>query len=48
MIFNRFSHRCVVIDVLSDVWVEEVIKVLVEVFVVDVRADVVIDTLSGV
>ena len=45
---NRFSHLCVIIDVLADdVWVEEVIKIFVELFIINVWADVVIDTLSG-
>ena len=49
MIFNRFVHPCVVIDVLTDVWVEEVIiKVFVAVFVVNVWSDAVIDMLSDV
>ena len=33
-----------VIDVLADVWIEGVIKIFVEVFVINMRADV---TLSG-
>ena len=48
MIFNRFTHPCVIIDVLADVWVEEIIKILVGVFVINVWTGVVIDTLSGV
>ena len=48
MIFNRFKRLCVVIDVLADAWVEEVMKVSVKVFVINVRADVVIDKFSGV
>ena len=36
-----------VIDVLTDVWVEEVIKIFVEVFVINIWDDVAIDTLSG-
>ena len=48
MIFNRFTYPSVVIDVLTDVWVEEVIKVFVEVFAVIVRTDAVIDMLSDV
>ena len=48
MDINTFSHPCVTIDMLTDVWVEEVIKILVEVFVIDARSDVAIDTSSGV
>ena len=48
MIVKRFTHPRVVIDVLSDEWVGEVIKVSVWVFVINVRADVMIGTLSGV
>ena len=44
MIFNRFTHSRVIIDVLTDVWVKEVVKVSV----INVWADVVIDTLSDV
>ena len=32
MIFNRFTHNCVVVDVLADVWVEEIITAWVKVF----------------
>ena len=46
--FNRFTHPCVSIDVLADVWVEEVIKILFEGFVINVWDDVVIDTLADV
>ena len=38
MISKRFTHPCVIIDMLSDVWVE--------VFVGDTRSNVMIDTLS--
>ena len=48
MIFNRFVHSRMVIDVLTDVWVEEVIKVFVEVFAVNVWTGVVIDSMSDV
>ena len=50
MIFNRFKYVCVVIDEMTDAWVEEVIKVLVEVFVTNVwDDDVMIETVvSGV
>ena len=48
MTSNRLTHPCVVIDVLADVWVEDVIKILVEGFVINVRADTVIGTLSDV
>ena len=37
-----------VINILADVWVDEVIEMLVEVFVIGVRVGVVIDTLPGV
>ena len=46
-IFNRFTNPCVIIDVLADVWVEEVIKVFVAVFVTNARADMAIDKVSG-
>ena len=46
MVFNRFSHLRVIIDMLADVWVEEVSKIFVDVFVINVWADVVIDTFS--
>ena len=36
-----------VIGVLADVWVEEVIKVFVAVFVTSARADMAIDTVSS-
>ena len=39
MMLNKHEYVCVVIDVLTDVWVEEVIKMLVEVFVTNVWAD---------
>ena len=47
---NRSTQPGVVIDVLTDVWVEEVVKVLriVKVFVMNVWANSVIDTLSDV
>ena len=46
MILKRFS---VIIDVLTDVWVEEVNTTLVEAFSIDVRTDaVILDTLSDV
>ena len=48
VICNRFPHPCVVIDVLVDVWVEEVTNALVTVCIFKVRAGVVIDTLSAV
>ena len=38
----------VTIDILTNVWVEEVTKISVEVVVVDVLANVVIGTLPGV
>ena len=46
MSFNRFTYPCVAVDVRTDVWVEKIIKVLVEVFVIAVRDDVVIDTVT--
>ena len=45
MSFKKNSHPCVIIDVLTDVWVEEV---MVEVCIINVWSDVVIDTLPGV
>ena len=48
VICNRLKHPRVVIDVLTDVWVEEIAKVSVKVFVAKVGADVVIDTLLEV
>ena len=46
--FNRFTHACVVIDLLTNVRDEDIIKVLVEEFVINVWTDVLIDTLSEV
>ena len=49
MIFNSFAHPCVVIDVLTDVWVGGIIKVLVDgEFSISMWVDVVIDPLSDV
>ena len=50
MIDNIFVNLCgVIIDVTDDVWVEEIMKVFVEVFVIiNVWADVGIDTLTDV
>ena len=48
MIFNRFTHPSSIIDLLADVWVEEIIKVVVRVFNIKVCSDPVIDILSGV
>ena len=48
MIFNRVTLLVVVIDVLADVWAEEVMNVFVGVFVVNVWSDGVIWMLSGV
>ena len=48
MIFNRFTHPCVIIDVLTDVWVEDVTRTLVKVFPINVWADAVVGTLTGV
>ena len=47
MICNGFAQACVVIDVLTDVWVEEVIKIFAGVFVINVRTAVVIDMFSA-
>ena len=46
MSFDRFTYPCVAVDARTDVWVEKIIKVLVEVFVIAVRDDVVIDTVT--
>ena len=48
MIFKWFVCTCVFIDVPTDVWVEDVFKILVGVFIITVPDDVMIDTLSGV
>ena len=48
MIFNGVTRPRVIIDVLLDESVEEVMKILVEVFDVNVWAVVVIDTFDGV
>ena len=48
MFSNTLTCSCVSIDALADVWVEEVIKILFEGFVINMCADVVIDTLTGV
>ena len=48
MFSNTLTYSCVSIDALADVWVEEVIKILFEGFVINMCADVVIDTLTGV
>ena len=47
-IFNEITRPRVIIDVLLDESVEEVMKILVEVFDVNVWAVVVIDTFDGV
>ena len=47
MICKNKSDPCVIIDVLTDVWVEEVIKTLVGVFTINVRTVMVLDVLSG-
>ena len=45
----KYTQQCVFVDVLTDdVWVEEVVKILVEVFDIKVWRDAVIDTSSGV
>ena len=41
VIFNRFTHPCVVVDVLADVWTGTVINMLADVMI-DSLADVVI------
>ena len=46
--FNRFTYPCVIVDVLADVWVEEIREMLVGGFVINVWADMVIGTLSTV
>ena len=48
VIFNRFMYPCEVIDVLTDVWVEEVVEVFVEVFDINAWDDLAVDTLSDV
>ena len=48
MICNKTSYPCVIIDVLTDVWVEYVIKAAVGVFTINVWTGGVIGTLSGV
>ena len=48
IIFNRFTYPRVTIDVLADESVEEVMKIFVEVFDVNVWTVVVIDTFDGV
>ena len=44
----RCLHPCVVVNVPVDVWAGEVIKAFVDLCSIDERADVVIDTLTGV
>ena len=46
--FKIYTHPCVCIGVLAEVWVEDVIKTPVEEFVTNLRAAVVIGKLSGV
>ena len=48
MICNGFAQPCVIIDVLTDVWVEDVTKVSVKAFAIKVRSNVGIITLCGV
>ena len=48
LIFNRFTYPCVIIGVLTDVWVEEVMKPSVKAFVSKLGDDIMIDTLSRV
>ena len=49
VIFNIFERLCVVTDVLADVWVEKnCIGVLLGEFVINVRADVIIDVASDI
>ena len=45
--FASFSHPCTRVDVLSDVWVEDVIGMSVEGLVVDAWDDVVTNSLAG-
>ena len=46
--FIRFTHPCVTIDVLTAAWVGEVTSISVGSFVIKVRVEMVIDTLSEV
>ena len=48
MIFVSFSQPCTRVDVLPDVWVEDVIDMSVEVLVVGARAGALIDVLFGI
>ena len=48
MNLKSITHPCVIIEVLADVRVEEIIKILIVLFTIGVRANVVIDTLSCV
>ena len=49
VIVDIFVHLCDVIDLMDDVWIEEDIKVLVDMFVINVwAADMVIVKLAGV
>ena len=48
VIINIFVHLCDVIDLMDDLWIEEGIAVLVDMFVINVWADMVIDKLTGV
>ena len=48
VIVDIFVHLCDVIDLMDDLWIEEGITVLVDMFVINVWADMVIDKLTGV
>ena len=48
VISKTILYPCVIIDVLTDVWVGEVIEIAVGEFVINVCTDVVINVLSGV
>ena len=47
MISKRILHRCVIIDVLTDVWVGEIIGASVGEFTINVWTGVVVGVLSG-
>ena len=45
---SALKHACVVMKLLADVRVEDITKIFVEVFAIDTRAGVAIDTVSSV
>ena len=47
-VFNRFAHPWLIVDVLTDVYVEEIMNILLKGFFIEVMDDVVIDTSFGV